>query len=401
MPIELDLFNKEELQGEGIIFENSFQTFEELRALNAKTQTQKEEIPEEQEEFQEEELNPFSSQGPRFKYSPPTSTTQYISYLDSQIQGNTRVKKLFANSLKNLEKRINYPHLELPKTNMLFIGETGSGKTHSAKIFAQSTGLPFLETKLTGASIEGYEGRNISSVFEQLKIPQEEGGFGLPITSNYSIVYLDEIDKIAQTSSRNASFGLGLQDELIGLIEESRVVQDILSTKNMLFIGTGAFVGLDEIIEERISQQEASNSIGFMADISPKKASHYSKEELLKQVIPQDLIEYGLKPELVGRFPLIGNLEPLTQKSLVGILNLETSYLSKQQEVFKQAYDVDLTFTYPAKVQLAKYALQQKTNARGLQGAIDKVLVDYHLYPERISNKSLKITKEEVNKILL
>lgn len=224
-----------------------------------------------------------------------------------------------------------------------------------------------------------------------------ESAFENPFKENakYAIVYLDEIDKISKGSGID-DFGEGLQNELIGYIENSDLFNGQLTTKNMLFIGTGAFVGLDKIVEKRCN---SSSSIGFNSS-SKKLDNKYNTENLLQNVTNDDLIEYGMKPELVGRFPLTSSMDKLNENSLLAIMDLKTSYLTKQKKLLKKIYNINLEFTNDAKSEIAKSSIALGTGARALQSLISQTLHYTHFYAEDNRNKKIIIDSKNVKKSL-
>lgn len=324
-----------------------------------------------------------------------TKPKEVIKKLNKDIYGNQNAKQTLATSLSDLEDRINLPQLDIPKSNILLFGNTGTGKTYLVNTFAKIADVPFIPIKMTGLSSVGFVGNSIEELITNgldnyelvYKIMEEENQEKL----QYSIIYLDEIDKIANRGE--ITFGESLQDELIGYIEDTILLESAISTKNMLFIGTGAFVGLEKIIESRLLKE--SSSIGFNA----KLKSQLNREALLKKVTPQDLIEYGFKPELVGRFPLFSYTDSLDKESIVSIMDLPSSYLSKKRKQFKEGrQEVNLVFTKQAKYEIAQYVLDNKTNARGIQSAIDKILRP--IYFSENKGATFKITPKIVKQQL-
>lgn len=342
-----------------------------------------------------ESYNKYSNDT-RLNYLNLPSPKKIVEYLNDYVLGQNEAKRTVSVAMKNMEYRINFPHLERPKSNVLISGNTGCGKTHLIKTLANFSNIPVLELKMTDFSTKGFVGDTMDDRFNQLidysEIDADEvscmiqnNAFDeIPFVENaeFAIVYLDEIDKIATTNKSfdTGSFGKGLQNELIGMIEDSTVLNGALSTKNMLFIGTGAFVGLESIISKRLNKK---NSIGFQTgNFKTEKDEQILGDNLLLQAKPEDFIKYGFLPELVGRFPTSSHIRTLSEQDLVKILEMENSYLGKQVAFFEEVYRLDLKFTTEAKSAIAKYAKNFGTNARALQSAIDIVLEPIFFEPE-------------------
>ena len=337
------------------------------------------------------------------------SPKEIVNYLDKFILGQNMAKKTLAVAIKKLEHRIKYPELEIPKSNILISGNTGCGKTYLIKTLANFSNIPVLELKMTDFSSTGFVGDTMADRFNQL-INYEDYNFEevksmitnndfdlIPFVKNaeYAIIYLDEIDKIANITEQGGAgfFKQDLQNELIGFIEDSKVLEGALSTKNMLFVGTGAFVGLEDIIKNRINKK---SSIGFQTTNLSKK-NNINSENLLSYAKPEDFIKYGFMPELIGRFPTSSHVKTLTEQDLVKILEMPTSYLSNQIETLKQIYEIKINFDKKAKFEISKHSKRLGTNARGLHSIIDKILEPIFYEPEKYDRGIINITKKTVN----
>ena len=297
--------------------------------------------------------------------------------------------------------------VELHKSNILMLGPTGCGKTLLAQTLAKVLNVPFAIADATALTEAGYVGEDVENIL--LKIIQAADGDIR--RAEYGIIYLDEIDKITRKSenpsiTRDVS-GEGVQQALLKIIEgtiasvppqggrkhpHQELIQ--IDTTNILFICGGAFEGIDKIIETRIDKK----SIGFNAEIAEKH--EYDIDRLLGQVLPQDLVKFGLIPELVGRVPVTVSLEMLDEEALIRILTEPKSAIVKQYQKLLELDGVELVFDKDALVEIAKTSLARKTGARGLRAIMEKIMMDtmYHV-PSDDSIKYCRITKEVVQGI--
>ena len=311
--------------------------------------------------------------------------------LSQYVIGQEKAKRSLSVAVYNHFKRINVQmtDVELQKSNILLIGPTGSGKTLLAQTLAKILNVPFAIADATSLTEAGYVGEDVENILLKL-LQAADTGDSLQNTvknAQRGIVYIDEIDKITRKSenpsiTRDVS-GEGVQQALLKILEgtvasvppqggRKHPQQEYvhIDTSNVLFICGGAFEGLDELIRHRVSD----NSMGFRADIKSKKDSGVG--EILAQVLPEDLLKYGLIPEFVGRLPVVATLDALDQDALVQILTQPKNALVKQYQKFFDYDGVDLAFTEDALTAIAKEALERGMGARALRAIIEEVMLN-------------------------
>lgn len=314
----------------------------------------------------------------------PKSPRKIKEFLDQYVVGQERAKKIVAVAVYNHYKRVflrTKTDVEIGKSNIIMIGPTGTGKTLIARTVAKVLDVPFVVVDVTSYTEAGYVGEDVENILYDLYVA---AGHDLEATQR-GIVYMDEIDKLARkTGDIHSHFkdvsGEGVQQALLKIIEGMHINVPIrgarrnpyadyirMDTSNILFIAGGAFEGLSDIISRRLKK----TSLGFISETERGDSGN-----ILKHVRPEDIVKYGMIPELVGRLPVIATVDPLSENDFYTILIKPRNAIVKQYQMLFEMDGVKLTFTEGALRTVAKEASERGIGARGLRAVMDELMLD-------------------------
>ena len=333
-------------------------------------------------------------------------------YLDQYIVNQDHAKKVLSVAVYNHYKRMKYGYMnedgtDIEKSNVIMLGPSGCGKTALLSHLSKLLDIPFAVTDASSLTEAGFVGADVEVAVRNLYYAADKD----VEKAEHGIIYLDEFDKIARKSGANNSITAdpgheGVQQAMLKMLEGSVVEFTArgqrkhpeaptikVDTRNILFIVGGAFVGIEKVIAKRLKQGDAS--IGFGAEVQSKENEESKFDEFIHQVRPEDLMEYGIIPEIIGRLPVICTLETLDEDALLRILTEPKNAPVKQYEKLLSLDNVTLEFREDALRAVAKKAIERKTGARSLKGIIEDVMLDVMFDIPRTNEKRKVIITEQ------